>query len=125
MLAKMEVWFSSRNVQKAMAKTRPKYLARSPVSMRSAMKFVGRGSSSPVAVSGVIYSPLDCTVQSSQTVQFSLVGSQGFTDGANLRRQKAKAAAVPPPTKRESVIAAAAKLFLEEGYGATGMDTIA
>src|SRR5437899_2715674 len=34
MLAKMEVWFSSRNVQKAIAKTRPKYLARSPVSSR-------------------------------------------------------------------------------------------
>jgi hypothetical protein len=35
----MEVWFSSRKVQKAMAKIRPKYLARSPVSIRKAMKF--------------------------------------------------------------------------------------
>src|SRR6266568_5610330 len=41
MLAKMEVWFSSRNVQNAIAKTRPKYLARSPVSMRMATKFIG------------------------------------------------------------------------------------
>lgn len=30
-----------------------------------------------------------------------------------------------PPTKRERVVTAAAKLFLEEGYGATGMDAIA
>ena len=42
MLAKIEVWFSSRNVQNAMAKTRPKYLARSPVSIRSATKFMIR-----------------------------------------------------------------------------------
>src|SRR6266566_3838553 len=41
MLAKIEVWFSSRNVQNAIAKTRPKYLARSPVSMRKATKFIG------------------------------------------------------------------------------------
>src|SRR5262245_38241108 len=40
MLAKIEVWFSSRNVQKAIAKTKPKYLARSPVSMRRATKFM-------------------------------------------------------------------------------------
>src|SRR5438445_989140 len=44
MLAKIEVWFSSRNVQKAMAKTRPKYFARSPVSMRKATKFMRRPS---------------------------------------------------------------------------------
>ena len=37
--AKMEVWFSSRNVQKAMVKMRPRYLARSPVNILSAMKF--------------------------------------------------------------------------------------
>src|SRR5262245_41032317 len=36
----MEVWFSSRNVQKAMVKTRPRYLARSPVNIFSAMKFM-------------------------------------------------------------------------------------
>src|SRR5260370_15294975 len=40
MLAKIEVWFSRRKVQKAMANTRPKYLARSPVSIRSATKFM-------------------------------------------------------------------------------------
>src|SRR5262245_16140987 len=40
MLAKIEVWFSSRKVQKAMANTRPKYLARSPVSIRRATKFM-------------------------------------------------------------------------------------
>jgi hypothetical protein len=39
-LVKTEDWFSSRKVQKAIAKTRPKYLARSPVSMRSAMKLM-------------------------------------------------------------------------------------
>src|SRR5262245_50611839 len=39
-LAKIEVWFSSRKVQKAMANTRPKYLARSPVSIRRATKFM-------------------------------------------------------------------------------------
>jgi hypothetical protein len=44
MLAKIEVWFSSRNVQKAIANTRPKYLARSPVSMRSATKFMSSSS---------------------------------------------------------------------------------
>jgi AcrR family transcriptional regulator len=38
------------------------------------------------------------------------------------RPVRAKAA---PPTKRERVVTAAAKLFLEEGYGATGMDAIA
>src|SRR5262249_37749426 len=41
MLAKIDVWFSSRNVQKAIANTSPKYLARSPVSMRKATKFIG------------------------------------------------------------------------------------
>ena len=40
-------------------------------------------------------------------------------------RPKTKKEATPPPTKRESVVAAATKLFLEEGYGATGMDAIA
>jgi hypothetical protein len=40
MFAKMEVWFSRRNVQKAMAKTSPKYFDRSPVSIRSATKFM-------------------------------------------------------------------------------------
>src|SRR5207249_11226666 len=40
MFAKMEVWFSRRKVQKAMANTRPKYLARSPVSIRRATKFM-------------------------------------------------------------------------------------
>src|SRR5712692_1234342 len=40
MLAKIEVWFSRRKVQKAMANTRPKYLARSPVSIRRATKFM-------------------------------------------------------------------------------------
>jgi hypothetical protein len=40
MFAKMDVWFSRRKVQKAMAKTRPKYLARSPVSIRRATKFM-------------------------------------------------------------------------------------
>lgn len=38
------------------------------------------------------------------------------------RPVKAKAAS---PTKRERVVAAATRLFLEEGYGATGMDAIA
>src|SRR5215831_12912575 len=38
--AKIEVWFSSRNVQKAMVKMRPRYLARSPVNILSAMKFI-------------------------------------------------------------------------------------
>src|SRR5262249_2486644 len=41
MPAKIEVWFSSRKVQNAIATTRPKYLARSPVSIRSATKFMG------------------------------------------------------------------------------------
>jgi hypothetical protein len=40
MFAKIALWFSSRNVQNAMANTNPKYLARSPVSMRSATKFI-------------------------------------------------------------------------------------
>src|SRR5262249_5749053 len=40
--AKMDVWFSRRNVQKAMVKTRPRYLARSPVSILSATKFIRR-----------------------------------------------------------------------------------
>ncbi len=44
MLAKIDVWFSSRNVQKAMAKTRPKYFARSPVSIRKATKFMSSAS---------------------------------------------------------------------------------
>src|SRR5499426_3605339 len=38
--AKMDVWFSNRNVQKAMVKIRPRYLARSPVSILSATKFM-------------------------------------------------------------------------------------
>src|SRR5262249_9513632 len=38
--AKIDVWFSSRNVQKAMVKIRPRYLARSPVSIFSATKFI-------------------------------------------------------------------------------------
>src|SRR5262245_24168735 len=40
MLAKIVVWFSSRKVQNAIAKTRPKYFARSPTSIRSATKFM-------------------------------------------------------------------------------------
>src|SRR5262249_41299406 len=40
MFAKIDVWFSSRNVQKAIANTKPKYFARSPVSMRNATKFM-------------------------------------------------------------------------------------
>src|SRR6266403_630545 len=35
MLAKIDVWFSRRKVQKAMAKISPRYLARSPVNIRS------------------------------------------------------------------------------------------
>ena len=38
---------------------------------------------------------------------------------------KRAAAAAPSPPKRERVLAAATKLFLGEGYGATGMDAIA
>src|SRR5262245_23411450 len=38
--AKMELWFSSRKVQKAIVKTSPRYLARSPVSILSATKFI-------------------------------------------------------------------------------------
>ena len=53
MLVKIEVWFSSRNVQKAIAKTRPKYLARSPVSMRSAMKFMAATLLASERLSGV------------------------------------------------------------------------
>src|SRR6266568_773191 len=40
MLAKIDVWFSSRKVQKAMAKINPRYLARSPVNILSATKFM-------------------------------------------------------------------------------------
>src|SRR6266542_888813 len=43
MPAKMDVWFCSRNVQKAMVKIRPRYLARSPVSILRATKFMVRG----------------------------------------------------------------------------------
>src|SRR5713101_2632299 len=39
MLAKIDVWFSSRKVQKAMAKINPRYLARSPVNILRATKF--------------------------------------------------------------------------------------
>src|SRR5215468_3058903 len=38
-LAKIELWFSRRNVEKAMAKISPIYFARSPVSILSATKF--------------------------------------------------------------------------------------
>src|SRR6266436_5218657 len=40
MLAKIDVWFSSRKVQKAMAKISPRYLARSPVNILRATKFM-------------------------------------------------------------------------------------
>src|SRR5215472_13759071 len=40
MLAKIDVWFSNRKVQKAMAKISPRYLARSPVNIFSATKFI-------------------------------------------------------------------------------------
>src|SRR5215813_5434730 len=39
MLAKIDVWFSSRKVQKAIAKINPRYLARSPVNILRATKF--------------------------------------------------------------------------------------
>jgi len=39
----MEVWFSSRKVEKAMAKISPRYLARSPVNILRAMKFMACG----------------------------------------------------------------------------------
>jgi hypothetical protein len=39
MLAKIDVWFSSRKVQNAMAKINPRYLARSPVNILKATKF--------------------------------------------------------------------------------------
>jgi TetR/AcrR family transcriptional repressor of mexJK operon len=38
-------------------------------------------------------------------------------------RDKSRSAA--PPSKKELIVAAAARLFLREGYGATGMDAIA
>ena len=38
--AKIEVWFSSRKVQKAIVKMKPRYLARSPVSILRATKFM-------------------------------------------------------------------------------------
>jgi hypothetical protein len=37
MPAKIEVWFSRRNVENAMAKISPRYFARSPMSIRNAM----------------------------------------------------------------------------------------
>jgi TetR/AcrR family transcriptional regulator, mexJK operon transcriptional repressor len=40
-------------------------------------------------------------------------------------RQEKKGAAVGEGSKRERVVSAAAKLFLDEGYGTTGMDAIA
>src|SRR5260370_38298656 len=40
MLAKIDVWFFSRTVQKAMAKISPRYLARSPVNILNATKFM-------------------------------------------------------------------------------------
>src|SRR5713101_563355 len=40
MPAKIDVWFCSRNVQKAIAKMRPRYLERSAVSMRNAMNLM-------------------------------------------------------------------------------------
>src|SRR6266850_1473445 len=40
MLAKIDVWFSSRKVQKAIAKISPRYLARSPVNIFHAIKFM-------------------------------------------------------------------------------------
>src|SRR6266852_9788097 len=39
-LAKIDVWFSSRKVQKAIAKISPRYLARSPVNIFHAIKFM-------------------------------------------------------------------------------------
>ena len=68
MLAKIEVWFSSRNVQKAIAKTRPKYFARSPVSIRSATKFMAESLLATARLSGVqvaCYAGLDWTIRSS------------------------------------------------------------
>src|SRR5215470_8877200 len=47
MLAKIDVWFSSRKVQKAMAKINPRYLARSPVNILRATKFTLDPPSSP------------------------------------------------------------------------------
>jgi hypothetical protein len=40
MLAKIDVWFSNKKVQKAIAKISPRYLARSPVNIFSAIKFI-------------------------------------------------------------------------------------
>src|SRR5437870_11400055 len=40
MPAKIDVWFCKRNVQKPMAKMRPRYLERSAVSMRKAMNLM-------------------------------------------------------------------------------------
>src|ERR1017187_7895100 len=40
MPAKMELWCDIRNVEKATAKMRPRYLARSPMSICSATKFM-------------------------------------------------------------------------------------
>lgn len=40
MPAKMDIWLSSRNVEKAKAKTRPKYLALSDMSILRATKFI-------------------------------------------------------------------------------------
>jgi TetR/AcrR family transcriptional repressor of mexJK operon len=39
--------------------------------------------------------------------------------------QPRKPKPAPPASKRERVVSAASKLFLEDGYGATGMDAIA
>src|SRR4029453_776596 len=152
MLAKIEVWFSSRNVQKAIANTSPKYLAGSPVSILKATKFMGsssawvyrglrvhmhigsaqelgrrgeRTSSSSRLASAVLYwrDTLDCTVQSNQTGPFSL----GLCEILHMAgtKKRARRGAARKGSKRGHGVDAPTRLFLDEGYGTTGMDAIA
>ena len=62
-------------------------------------------------------------MQSSKTKPSSLVKTESWANGADEAGDKG--AAVGKGSKRERVVIAAAKLFLEEGYGTTGMDAIA
>src|SRR5438128_12445860 len=99
MLAKIDVWFSSRKVQKAMAKISPRYLARSPVNIRNATKFMTEPLGNFVA----------CR-------RHRCVSSRGGEDAtSNLRAQFAvHPDCLPTPSRVATVLARSLKYYSSE-----------
>src|SRR5262249_11568777 len=84
--AKIELWFSSRKDANAIAKISPKYLARSPVSILIATKFMG---DPPHRASGAVRFRLGDRQPSRTRLGRQLGWARVDRQGAKRRRQTA------------------------------------